>query len=390
MKRELQMVVAAVLLQGCTSMRGILPGGIGDMVKAPVAPRLIRVAVARSAHSVAVSVGGPCTAYAEGGRAATKRVATLPRTVITRDTAGLLYFNGQPAHCQRITFVPDMPESLVIDGTTYRGRATVLANQSGTLTAVNTLPLEEYLAGVVPKETFPSWPEAALQAQAVAARTFAVYHTKQYGGRDYDIVAPTHQLYGGAGAEDARTTKAVLDTEGELLTYHGSVFCTYFYTCCGGYTTRASTVFPEMADYPPPVSCSYCRRSPHFSWSYSVSAANAAEKLKRDGRPIGSGMIISVSPSERTAEGRVAKLRFSTRTTSLDIRGEDVRRILGYDNVRSTLFSVRMTGDRLLFWGRGWGHGVGMCQWGSRGMADTGKSYTDILSYYYPGAVLAR
>ena len=381
-------LLAAAALSGCTSMRAMLPGALGDLIRAPGAPQTIRVAVALAAPSVTLSVAGPGTITYAGARRDSRRFATLARVTITCNAAGVLCVNNQPINSAKMTVSPDMPQTMAINGVVYRGRADVLTD-GGKVTAVNALPLEEYIMGVVPKETFANWPEEAVRAQAVAARTFAVYHTLNAAEHNYDIVAPMHQLYGGSSSEDPRTTKAVLDTEGETLLLEGAVLCAYFHTCCGGTTEEATNIFPQATTCPAGVTCSYCKNSPHYSWNCSIAGENVVETLRHAGKRV-AAPLVAVTPTRRFGSGRVATLRLTTRGGAVDLTGEECRRMLGYNLVRSTLFNVRLRSGRLIVWGHGWGHGVGLCQWGSKAMADAGFSYKDILSFYYPGTQLQR
>ena len=382
--------VLVCLLTGCaTSLRTVLPGPVSDAIRQPVAPRTIRVALGKSTASATVNVAGPGIMYDCQHNRTLQRFVTLPATTFTVGPGGMLAANGRSIGCQRVSIVPDAQETLWIDSILYRGKCEVLVNDSGTLTVVNILGLEEYLLGVVPKETFPSWPREALRAQAVAARGFAMYHFQFNRKREYDIVAPLHQLYGGVNAETPSTTKAVYDTEGQYLEYKGAPLCAFFGTCCGGRTEYAPNIFPDVKTFPASVAVDYCKGSPHYAWTYSVSRSVLEEKLKRNGKSL-NGPVSKVEILKRFASGRVALMRIYSSGSVVDITGEECRKILGYNEVKSTLFSIRISGGRLVFSGRGWGHGVGLCQWGSKGMADKGFSYEEILKQYYPGAVLVH
>ncbi|MCX7848043.1 MAG: SpoIID/LytB domain-containing protein, partial [bacterium] len=370
----------------CTTLRSVLPEPLSEVLRPPQAPQLVRVALLRNAPSARLKVTGPGLIYDAARRRPIRSFTTLSDAIFTADARGVL-LAGVPLGTSRVAILPDMPRTLWINGVFYRGDALIIAGNPGSLTVVNSLPLEDYLMGVVPKETFPSWPEEALRAQAVVSRSFAVYHIRHAGAAEYDLVAPSHQLYGGAAAEDPRTTKAVLDTEGEVLWYDGDILCTFFHTACGGRTEEASNVFARVKTYPPAVFSPYEADSPYHAWRYSIALVNCAEKLRRAGKWPG-GPIRSVTVLQRFPSGRVAQLRFAGRDTSVVVTGEEVRRILGYDAVRSTWFNVGIRGERLEFAGRGWGHGVGLCQWSSKGMADRGFDYQRILAYFYPGSTL--
>ncbi len=382
-------VLMLLLAGGCSTFRGVMPEPLGDVLRAPGTPRTVRVALARNAESARVRVAGPGVIYDAAARRRLRAFSTLNDTVFTADARGVL-MGGTPLGSRRVAIMPDMPRTLWVNGTQYRGDATLVAQNPGALTVVNTLGLEEYLMSVVPKETYASWPEAAVRAQAVAARSFAVNHMRTVAAAaEFDVIAPTHQLYGGVGAEDPRSTKAVLDTEGEILWFNGDVLCTFFHTTCGGRTEDASNIFTTVSAYPRAVLSPYEKDSPYHSWRHTIALVNCEEKLRQAGKAPG-GPIEAVQIVRRFPSGRVAQVRFASRNASVIITGEECRRILGYDNVRSTWFNVGIRSGRLEFAGRGWGHGVGLCQWSSKGMAERGFGYEKILLYFYPGAQLRQ
>jgi len=309
----------------------------------------------------------------------------LSRITFKADGKGFILFNNRPTNSKRILIQPDITQTIWADGILYRGNIEILVSPQQKLTVVNKLGLEEYIMGVVPKETFSSWPEDALKAQAVAARTFAIYHIRNHGKGDDDIVTPMHQVYGGMSAEDPRTTKAVLETEGEILTYNDNVLCTFFYSCCGGRTEKAGNIFPKIKDYPHPVKSPYCKNTKNYSWKYSIAVANCEQKFKLKGKSF-YGPVVKVKVLKRFESGRIAKIQFSSRRKSFVLTGEECRNILGYDKIKSTLFNVKLKRGRIYFSGRGWGHAVGLCQWCTKGMADRSYKYDKILSHFYPGS----
>jgi stage II sporulation protein D len=381
--------LALLALAGCAStMRGVVPGPVTDILRAPTTPRTIRVGLANGVPSIHIKVVGPGVLYDQQNRTRIARFVTLADTTVSaRD--GAIVLGNRLLPSTRITVLPDMPQTLWVNGVRYRGELRLLTDQQGRLVAVNVLPLENYLMGVVPRETYTSWPDAALRAQAVAARSFAVAHIADNGGRPFDVRAPAHQLYGGVDAEHPRSSKAVLDTEGEVLSYRGHTLCTFFYSCCGGHTEEAPNVFSDVDTYPRAVPSPYCRGSRHYSWDYSVAMANLGEKLRRAGKHI-PGTPVAIDIRVRSASGRVMRLRVASRQGSVELTGEQLRKALGYDKLRSTLFSVRIRDGRAYFRGNGWGHGVGMCQWCSRALAENGRSYEQILQHFYPGSRLVR
>jgi len=280
-----------------------------------------------------------------------------------------------------VEFIPqEVPFRL--DGTSYRG-SLLVAPGSGGLRAINLVDMEGYLRGVVPSEMYTNWPEAALQAQAVAARTYALARMRARTDRDYDLVSTTaDQLYAGLDAEKSTTDAAVLATAGLALYYRGLPLTAYYHSCCGGHTADPLSVLGDARSPIQPVPCTYCEDSREFEWTQRISRQEVLDKLGVEG-----ATGIDIAP--RTPDDRV---------TQVDVRrGDDppasmtgtaFRWRVGTLVVRSTMFWVRRDGDRYVFRGRGFGHGVGMCQWGARGMAEAGNDYRQILEAYYPGAEL--
>lgn len=275
---------------------------------------------------------------------------------------------------------------IIVNKKKYRGEVEVL-RKGGKLLVVNVLDIESYLRSVVPSEMLPSWDEEALKAQAICSRSFALYNIIRNRENDYHICS-TMQVYNGMEKEDHRTDKAIRATRGEVLYYKGKLLLSYFHTCCGGYTEYAGNVWEAGFRFPRPVRCPFCKISPNYEWKVEISAKSLEKKLSRDGV----GGIKTIRPYRKS--------RFGGRITQLVIRHKDGRKkmkinrfrlLVGPDVVKSGLFTVReKRKDVFEFKGRGWGHGVGLCQWGAKHMADVGYSYESILEYYFPGSSIKK
>ncbi|HEX5036564.1 MAG TPA: SpoIID/LytB domain-containing protein [bacterium] len=250
------------------------------------------------------------------------------------------------------------------------------------------IPLERYIAGVLEKEVRADWPLEALKAQAVAARTYALYRKSKPRDSQFDVLSDTtDQVFESDENHAPSIVRAVLETEGQTLQSKGRVFEAFFHSCCGGTSESADAVWP--GNHPAPLvevhEDPYCSACPPAHWKYRVSLKDFEKRLEQSDRPSTgwSGVVVS----ERDASGRVESATLtSTSRKSLPLSGIELRKILGNTNVKSTLFDITENGDDLVFEGRGSGHGVGMCQWGAKGMAEHGKSYREILEFYYPGA----
>jgi len=383
-------LIISLFIVGCsTTFRGILPTPIGDSIHLPSSSNKVRVALNLSTPEVKIKVVGPGKIYNKINRKVLLKFNTLKEVKFTVAGNGVILFNNKPTNSKGLLIQPDITQTIWVNGTLYRGNIELFVTPKNTILVVNKLGLEEYIMGVVPKETFASWPDAALKSQAVAARTFAIYHIKNHRKNNYDIVSPTHQLYGGMSAEDPRTTKAILETEGEILTYDGDILCTFFYTCCGGQTEKAENIFKILKNYPAPVKSPYCKNTRHYSWKFSIAVANVEQKLKLKGKSL-NGPVIKVQILKRFKSGRISQIKFSSRKKSVVLTGEECRNIFGYNKLRSTLFKIKLKNGRLYFSGRGWGHAVGLCQWCSKGMADKEMNYEEILYHFYPESKLQK
>lgn len=380
---------------------------------------LVRVALAASARTADVGATGAWRVFASDGRTVLFRPSGRDRwrfepvggRVRGMSRSGL----GMPARTAGVVLrTVDSTAMLSVDGRRYRGEVHI--SPAGTaLLVVNRLPLESYLRGVVPLEIGrrQSNELAAIKAQAVAARSYAHTRIRSSAVRPFDLVGTvTNQVYGGAGAETALTDAAIADTRGIVLHHNGDPVDGPYHASCGGRTAAAGEVYPGAVDRPylrsvsdrvPGGNGHYCDIFPRADWTRALEArdVNASlEKYLRDyvvglrGSP---GRAISVDEAGRTRSGRPAALRIRTDRGAHVVRGNNARFVIRPPNgeiLPSTYFSARSergaNGDllRVVFTGRGNGHGVGMCQWGAIGRARAGQSWEVILRTYYPGTTL--
>lgn len=307
------------------------------------------------------------------------------------------------------------PGSFVtFSGRRYRGDVLVSPGEDGAL-VVNRVGMEDYLRGVVPLEIGPDrtpFESAAVQAQAIAARSYAFTHLNE--SRPYDMVATvTDQVYGGVDAERPIADAAVSATRNMVLMYDGKVINAPYHSNSGGVTAAASEVW-RSGDEPYLVSVSeripgtdhyYGEESPRFHWTRTLDAGTLAAAMAQylpryAGAPrMGIGTLRRITEAGRTPSGRVAALVFETDGGRYTVRGNDIRFVLrtpGGDVLPSTLFSFDVTTDRrgrvtaLTVNGSGNGHGVGMDQWGAIARARAGQSAETILHAYYPGTTIGK
>lgn len=262
----------------------------------------------------------------------------------------------------------------------YRGRTRIIRQGSG-VTALNLVDLEEYLYSVVGAEAIPSWPQEALKAQSVAARTYALYQMNTSGNRIYDLDTTTRtQVYKGLESEFTTTQEAVKATAGQIMSFNGKPILAVFHSSSGGHTENVEDVWNSPLPYLRGV-IDYDQVAPVFQWSKNFSAGEL-------GRLIGGvGRVRSLSPERTTPHGRVIRMRVVGDQGSKLISDTQLRRIL---ELRSTLFTISADNGTFAINGRGFGHGIGLSQWGAFSLADQGVTYDRILSHYYQNARLTE
>jgi stage II sporulation protein D len=274
-----------------------------------------------------------------------------------------------------------------INGQEYGDTLELIRNGDG-IAVVNELPLEDYVAGVLRAEMGDRWPVEALRAQAIVARTYAAYQRMISAGKAYHIVASVaHQMFAGRPPRTSPAWAAVSDTAGQVLRWEGELFPAFYHAESGGFTEDPRTVFaarnmPALKA----VRCEFSAGSPHFYWNLDLRLSDLTEVMRKNDVPVGA--VTAIDVDERTASLRATVVTVRGTRGSARLRGNDFRRMVGYEALRSTLFAVVIDGEVARFSGRGYGHGVGMCQWGAKGMAEQGYSAKQILEYFYPGTVL--
>jgi stage II sporulation protein D len=270
----------------------------------------------------------------------------------------------------------------------YRGFVDLHVNSNNQLVVINTLDMETYIKGVLYHEISHRWPLEAMKAQAVAARTYALYQIQTNKKKDFDVTSDTYsQVYGGRSAERYRTNLAIQRTEGKVLVFKGKVLPAYFHATCGGHTENAAELWQHDLEPLKGAECEYCTLSPHYKWKKNFRSKDIQEKLLTQGYKV--GLIQEVKVIERSDSGRVKMLQIISRDGKpLNISGKDFRQMIGPNNLKSNKYDIKMLGYYFDVIGHGWGHGVGMCQWGAYFMSREQYNYDEILSLYYPGAEL--
>lgn len=317
------------------------------------------------------------------------------------------------ARAGSVLAVPRREEALVtVDGRAYRGIVEVRHLTGRGLVVVNRLGLEAYLLGVVPAEIGPRRPEEmeAVKAQAVAARTYSLANLGRRDSLGFDMFGSIQdQVYGGVSVERPRVARAVRATAGQVLTYRGRPIRAYYHSTGGGRTAKVTDAW-RLPDAPylrrvedaRPGGGHWCEISPRYRWTERWSPAELDRAVHRgladyfDADTARLGSVRAIGVRERTPAGRVTRLEVRVEGGRFVVTKNDIRFFLHTPDgrtLRSTHFEIVAAPQEeggLVLRGRGYGHGIGMCQWGAIGRARAGQSYREILRAYYPGARLVR
>jgi stage II sporulation protein D len=275
------------------------------------------------------------------------------------------------------------PGGFTFRGRVYRGTYEILPSSE----VVNIVDLEQYLYSVVPHEMPASWPQPALQAQAVCARTYVLQRSDPR--RAYDLVpSEADQVYDGLSSETPAGRNAVDATAGQVIKYGGGYAQIAYSSCCGGHTESSAEAWTggAMLPYLAGVTCTYCTGSPYYRWETMLDIDDVVRACGARLQSVGTLQSVRVSSVDPSGRARAFDLIGDTGTVT--IKGAAFRLLLGGRVLRSLLVtSIKQEPNPPSLWfeGGGLGHGVGLCQWGARGLAQQGRNATDIVAWYFPG-----
>lgn len=351
---------------------------VGSVAVAQVVPAGIEVRVLLARQSGAeVTAHGSHRGVIDGDVSFTARA---PLTWPVRAEAGALWVDGREIGA---SLVIEMIDGLVeFDGSRFRGAMSLLAD-GDELLVINRLDLEAYLRGVVPSEMSASWPMEALKAQAVAARSYTMTSLDPDGR--YDLCATVDcQVYRGVDAEQARTDQAVRETAGVVVSYAGTTARTYYHSDSGGVVASSREVWGSAVPYLVAVTDAPAN-TPHRSWQLRLDGATVGSVLAASGHEVGT--VTNLRVVAVTESGRVSELEITGTAGSVVLRGTRLTDQARAWGLKSTRFRVQ---GGLVVSGDGWGHGVGMSQYGARALAAAGMDFGRILAFYYPNTGLMR
>lgn len=359
------------------------------VLAAPAQAQLqLRVAIEQDTNQVKIGSSTNAALLDASGQA----VETLPgmNAVLAEAKEGQVGINN--LRSSQFCIQPEADGFVFIGEKWYRGSTCVIPT-SGGLTAVNYVDLEQYLYSVVGAEMPTSWAIEALKAQAVAARSYVLYQRQNSANAVFDVGdTTTWQVYGGVEEETASTRAAVDATQNQVLTYEGQIINSVFHACAGGYTENVEDVWSSPLPYLRAVQ-SPDASVPECQWTQTFTAQEFGDKIGYQG----SVYNVTLDFDDRS---RVATVTVEGSAGSVSLSGEDVRKKLG---IRSTLFTLQPQRSQVAaagnlpasptsfeLIGRGYGHGIGLSQWGAKVFADQGYNYAQILAHYYTGVELRQ
>jgi stage II sporulation protein D len=356
----------------CLTQIWLLPGS-SNAFESAVSRELIRVAILKGVDTVKLD-GDALSTTEESGK-----TVTLEPSTIFRSEWGRVQVGTGNSRIVRVTSA----DVVRVNGKSYRGLIE-LSNQNGKLLVVNELPLEQYLVGVITSEISSTWPMEAIKTQAVIARTYAVAKRKERSKAFYHLESTVmDQAYDGSGQEDSRASRGVHETAGEVVTYNGSAIQAFYHANSGGRTEASQNVWSVSLPYLQGVECQYGLTSTTSSWEQSLSLSRIETALKIYG-------ITDIKAGPRNNRGRLKTVLLVTERGNVTLPATKFRMAIGSTVIKSTGFTVRVEGGAAFFNGSGYGHGVGLCQYGAKQRALDGFTYVEILSYYYPGTRLSK
>lgn len=355
------------------------PGAVVIPPSEAAGTRFVRVLLSRGTSGVVLE-GETIRAWGVDGKLTAEGAGRVTLTAV----GGRIRWNG--SRLLGGTLDAEGTPSLRVGNRKAGGRVRLLVRK-GELLAVAVVPLEAYVPAVLSREAAPRFHPEALAAQAVAVRTYVVGATAKPRDSAYDVVGSVEdQVFEGTDGVAPVFREAADRTRGIVVRYRGELARTVYHSTCGGRTESAKAAWGQDVPYLRSQLCDDCADSPFYRWEYRMSAAEGRRLAQALGVPPGKGLRFDVT--ERTPTGRANRVRISSGGVSRELRGAEFRKAAGYAKVRNLKMEIVPVAGEFRFTGEGYGHGVGMCQFGANGMARRGAGFREILARYYPGTEL--
>ncbi len=349
------------------------------------AEQTVRVQLADGLKSAKIQTSGKVYIYTEGGKKyKVSKPETLHANLVAKDRLQIGALTAETP----LIIEPTADVKITFEKNTYIGKLHLIPAGT-TFSIVEYIDLEDYLLGVLPYEMSYSWPLEALKAQAVAARTYTHMQLKN-AKADFDLYNDVRsQMYKGSGKVYDSVRQAVEGTHGQVLTYKGELFNTYYHANCGGGTDDAHIWTGSSASTIKPLQGASCKTDSHsksYAWKAAIPGKSIDSFVNKNGL---SGTVTKIKVQERTKTKRAVTLQFTTAKGSKVLSCAKFRLAVGASLLKSCkINSIGKDKGGFAFSGNGYGHGIGMCQDGAKGMAENGKTYKQILENYFPSSDL--
>jgi len=398
-------LLLVVLVFSCATVPGLKEEASGTFIKIP----FVRVLIDDSGINSRIDADGQFAieCLAQGNQA----VFYSSRAVTVANQYGLLTVTGNrgeeiKSDLDEVNILPRGNNNRIsLSNKKYRGIIKILPT-GGNIQLINIVYMEDYLRGVVPPEIGRRSEDEveAVKAQAVAARTYAMAHLKQYPNAPYDMKSSIiDQVYEGVSVEQKEINRAIDLTTGFVATFEDKFINAYYHSTCGGTTDNIDHVWDrkEVPYLKATADSGACSWSKYYNWKETFTVGQLRGRIEQylsgdRGRDLRLGQIEDIIIKERTPGGRVARLAIRTSNDVFRFTKDRIRWVIGRTSnpdliLPSDRFDVRINRDNkgviksVIFEGSGYGHGVGMCQCGAIGLAREGWAYDDILRKYYIG-----
>jgi stage II sporulation protein D len=307
--------------------------------------------------------------------------------VINKNDSKIIYeskksgLSFDPLKIKSVYVIESEKNIIYVDNIGYRGKIE-LHNVHGKIHVINILNIEEYLYSVVPSEMPSTWNMEALKSQAIASRTYAYFFLLRNRDKNiYDLDSTTNfQVYKGISTEAESSIEAVNKTSGIIMTYNNEPIISYFHSTSGGKTSDDRDVWPASnLPYLKSVECGYGKDSPHYEWTITLSMNEIVFALNKKYKTINHITKISF----KRHNDRIVEVTVQHTNGTITLTGNEFRLLLDPQKLKSTYFTLKKEKDIFFISGKGWGHGIGMCQWGAKGRGENGFKYEEILKHYY-------
>ncbi len=291
-------------------------------------------------------------------------------------------------HQEKIKYLEIITKDKVFNylGGEFKGKLRLSITKNGLIASILHMPLEPYIARVLDAEIHSSWAMETLKAQAIAARSYALFHMEHHRQRSYDLFGTSRSQAFKKIEPSYRSKKATLETNGLVMEFKGKLFPAYYISTCGGGTNKIS--YREILIKG--VKCNFCKTSPYYNWGYTVKINRLEEIFSKWFSPHYKIHKLRIILNKDNRYVRFSDKKGKAFDLSLSIFRKQINKIFSREIIKSMRFTLQLNNDELKIKGNGWGyHGKGMCQYGAKTLGEKLYTYEEIIKYYYPGIQIA-